>query len=87
MPLRAPKTTIRRLKEIRRLMTFEPARFGGVHEARVMIDGEDRGTVDEFVKAETRIYRESHPIRKIDRLIAWAEGTDGRGSDGRSPKG
>lgn len=72
---RLPKQALAALRTLRARANFETARFGGIDQPLVTLRGRSR-TVDEFVKAETEIYRSTWVAPHFDALIAWAEGED-----------
>lgn len=59
---RVPHNILARLKEARRVATFDNASFG------------DFGNKTDEVRELTRLYRESWLLPELDAVIAWAEG-------------
>ena len=83
---RAPQYVIDRLKKARGYAAMENASFGFPNEflsARERLTNSPRRgqksttvTIDQLIKEETRLYRETWLLPEIDKLIAWAEGND-----------
>jgi hypothetical protein len=74
---RMPRKVLEALKEARQAATMEAASFGFPNDtvtASMHMEGTKTMHPDEFIKGETRLYRQSWIISPLDRVIAWAEG-------------
>ncbi len=75
--LRAPLKIIRNLERALQSAKMEGASFGMTHDRITITGGPSTGfteDVDSFVKARTRLYRESWLIPQIEEALAWARG-------------
>lgn len=68
-----PEWVVEQLREIRSKAAFENASFGMPADI-VTIRGGKEYNKDEFIKVETRLYRQTWLLPLIDELINWAEG-------------
>ena len=70
---RVPYGILRRLERIEEVAAFEQASFGTINQMVTLDDG-TRISVDELVKSQTRLYRETWLLPPIRNLIDWANG-------------
>lgn len=73
MKPRAPRHIITSLERALGYARLDTAGFGMPHDT-VTVNGRPRGTVDAFIKEETRIHRESWIIPELEGALAWARG-------------
>ena len=75
MKPRIPRRLREELREALKAARMENAAFGAIYPERITLNGCTR-SLDQIIKQESKLYRETWIIPRLEALLAWAEGKD-----------